>query len=125
MGSKQRLNSRAFSLLELIIAIAILSIGITTILQAFSFCARAAGISCDVINAVFLSKDRLQELEFKERLRQLSQEPRETKGKQNKFSWVQTLDVDPESGLYNLNLTIHWERSKKKEALTTTTCLNK
>ena len=55
-------QDKAFSLLELIVAVAILSVGITVVLQAISSSAAATGLSNDIINAVFLAKDKIQEL---------------------------------------------------------------
>ncbi len=107
-------------MLELVVAVAILSIGIVTILQAFSFCATAAGLSGDITNAVLLSRDKIEELEFKESQRLLSAQAPETKGTQGKFSWIQALTLEPESGLYKSDLSIHWERARKKESLETT-----
>lgn len=123
MGSNCLLRSKAFSLLELVIAVAILSVGITVILQAFSFSGRAGGLSCDIINAVFLAEDKIQELEFKEKQNLIRAEPAQVNGKNSKFDWVYTLNFDPELNLYKLNLDVTWQRLSRKEAINLDTYL--
>lgn len=110
-------------LLELILAIAILAIGIIAILEALSFSARATGLSCDVINASFLAEDKMQELEFKETKGLISKEPAEVKGNTGKFAWGYTLNFDRGLNLYRADLEINWQRAKKEEKLTLNTYL--
>ena len=121
MESSYSLKNKAFSLLELVIAVAILSIGIVVILQAFSFSARITGLSCDIINAVFLGEDKIQELEFKERQNLIKEEM--MKDKKDKFEWEYSLILDPTINLYRLNLDISWQRLNAKQDLNLNTYL--
>lgn len=123
MGSNCLRENKAFSLLELVISVAILSVGITVVLQAFSFSARAGGLSCDIINALFLAEDKIQELEFKEKQNLIGAEPAQVNGKNSKFDWVYTLNFDPELNLYKLNLDVTWQRLSRKEAINLDTYL--
>ena len=114
--------------MELIIAVAILSIGIVMVLQAFSFCARVTGLSCDYINAVFLGEDKLQELEFNvsQKLIDLDKELTKTGVENDKFNWeYQLLDLKPGLNLYKLNFQISWERLNRNEILNVNTYLRK
>ena len=61
------ISNRAFSLIELFVAVAILAVGITTILQAMGHSARVTGLSGDIVSALLLAEDKIQELEFKEK----------------------------------------------------------
>lgn len=117
------LKNSAFSLLELMITVAILSIGIVVVLQAFSYASRMTGLSCDIINAVFLAEDKVQELEFKEKQGLINKEPAEVKDKKDKFSWGYALSLEPDLNLYKLNFDITWQRANREEGLDLNTYL--
>lgn len=114
---------KAFSLLELIITIAILSAGITVILQAFSFSSRVTGLSNDIVKAVFLAEDKLQELDFKQKQGLIRQEPSLNSGVSDKFQWKNELSFDPDLNLYKLNFTINWQRANRIEEINVKTYL--
>lgn len=123
MGLRCGLKNNAVSLLELIITVAILSLGITVVLQAFAFSSRATGISNDTINAAFLVQDKVQELEFKERQGLISEVPPEIKETKDKFTWQYSLILDPGLNLYKLNLDIRWQKLNREERLSLNTYL--
>jgi prepilin-type N-terminal cleavage/methylation domain-containing protein len=117
-------TGRAFSLLELLVGLAILSIGLVVILQTFAFSGRVVERSFDFIQAISLARDLLQELELKESLHLLKEGS--VRDKQAKFEWdyvIQSLETD--SGLYQFNLNIAWQDTNKKENLNFTTLLRK
>lgn len=118
---KYLLRNKAFSLLELIIAIAILSIGIVAVLQAFSFSSRSTGLFCDFLDAVFLAEDKIQDLELKERQKLLKEE--EIRGSKDKFNYSYNITQDPVSKLYKVNFDITWERLSRKETINVSTYL--
>lgn len=123
MESNYSPKNKAFSLLELVVAVAILAIGIIVILQAFSFSARSTGIAGDIVNAVFLAKDKIQELEFKEGLGYISSEPRQAKDKAGKFTLGYALGLESDSNLYKLDLDINWRRANREEGIKLNTYL--
>jgi prepilin-type N-terminal cleavage/methylation domain-containing protein len=110
-------KNKGFSLLELIISVAVLAIGITAVLQAFSFSAMVSGLSGDFINAAFLAQDKIQELEFKEKQNLLNKEPAEIKEGAGKFAVAYALDLDADLKLYTFTLDITWLRAKKERML--------
>ena len=114
---------RAFTLLELVVAIALLSIGLATIIQAFSFSAKAAGLSGDVTRAVLLAQDKLQGWEFKEKQGWLSQEAPQAQGTNGKFQWASVINFDNDLKMFKLNLTISWLRAERKEEFNLVTYL--
>jgi prepilin-type N-terminal cleavage/methylation domain-containing protein len=118
-----KLNKKGFSLLELIVSMAILSVGIIMVLQALSFSVRVTGLSGDIIRAVFLAQDKIQELEFKERQGLIKQEPAEAEGKQEKFQWNYQLALNPDLNLYQLNFLVSWQRANRKEEIAVNTYL--
>lgn len=107
--------------MELIISVGILSIGIVVILQAFSFSARAAGRSCDIINALLLAEDKMQELEFMEKISAIPSEGKS--GVNEKFSWRYDIALDPKLVLYKVNFNIFWDRPERKEEIKLSTYL--
>lgn len=123
MASKSCLKNEAFSLLELVITVAIISIGVTVILEAFSYSSRVAGLSCDITEAALLAQDLMQELEFKEKQGIISTEPQEVKDKKGKFAWKYNLGLDPDFNLYRLDFAINWKRANRDERLDLNTYL--
>ncbi len=123
MGLNCCLKNRGFSLLELIISVAVLAIGITTVLQAFSTSVVSGGLSSDFINASFLAKDKIQELEFKEKQGLLGKEPAQVKEKKGKFEALSVLNFDSDLNLYRLTVNITWLRSKTEKSLRLNTLL--
>ena len=116
-----RRQDNGFSLLELLVAIVILSVGIVFVLQAFAFSAGAAGLSGDILQAVLFAEDRIQELEFKEKHNLLNTEPTLLQGDKDKFRWTQNLNRNTQLNLYVLNLNIEWTRTRRKEQLSLST----
>jgi prepilin-type N-terminal cleavage/methylation domain-containing protein len=116
-------NKGAFSLLELVVAIALLSISLAVIIQAFSFSAKAAGLSGDITRAALLGQDKLQEWEFKEQRGSLGQEAPEAQDASGKFQWVSRLNFNPDLEMFKLGLTISWLRAEQKEEFSLATYL--
>jgi hypothetical protein len=92
------------------------------VLQAFSFSAQATGLSCDIINAVFLAEDKLQELEFQEKENSVKEES--VQGSLDRFNWEYSINLDQELSLYKLNLNISWLR-QRRHSLDVSTYLRK
>lgn len=122
-GLNCNLKNRGFSLLELIISVAVLAIGITSVLQAFSASAVSGGLASDLINASFLAKDKIQELEFKEKQTLLGKESQQVREKTGKFDVLSDLDFDPDLSLYRSSVDISWSRSKGGRSLRLNTFL--
>lgn len=123
MGLSCNLKNKGISLLELVITVAILSLGIIVVLEAFVFSTRATGLSCDIINAVFLAEDKIQELEFKEKQGLINQEPTPVKDKKDKFTFEYSRNLDTDLNLYKLNLDIWWQKLNREERLSLNTYL--
>lgn len=114
---------KGFSLLELLVAIAILSAGILVVLQAAGRCARITGITKDTLSALLLAEDKLQELQYKERSAQIT----ETRGSgtSGKYAWNYDLEFNSSLNLYQCGLSISWESAGRDEKLTVNTFLTK
>lgn len=114
-------KNEGLSLLELIVAAAVLSSGILVVLQAFSASSRAVTISQDTMKAVFIAQDMLQEIEFKRP--KGSSEEESLKGKTDKFDWEYTIAREPGSDLSKLNIDISWLRASREDKISLTTYL--
>ncbi len=117
MARKSSLRNEAFSLVELLVCIAVLSTGIIFILQALSFSTRTAGLQNDFIEAAFLSKDKLQELDFKEAYGLLKNQPLKEELTKGKFNLSYELILNTETNLYLCDLKISWKRAKRDESM--------
>lgn len=109
------INNKGFSLIELLIAVAVLGVGITTMLQAMGYSARVTGLSGDIVQVLFLTEDKAQELEFKERKGKLTQ--MEDSSKEGKFAWSYLLVPDNVLNLYKLDFKASWQRMDRNEEL--------
>jgi hypothetical protein len=70
-----------------------------------------------MINAAFLSEDKLQELDFKEKQGLISKEPSAAEEKKDKFAWKYTLNFDRDLNLHKLNWEVNWKRANRQEKL--------
>jgi len=118
--SKLKAKNRAFSLLELIIGVGILSVGLVMVLQALSFSARVTGLVCDMTRAVFLTKDLIGELEFEEKQNLIKEKA--VKDKKDKFDWEYSIELSPDLTLpdlkiYKLDFNITWHRLNREEKI--------
>jgi prepilin-type N-terminal cleavage/methylation domain-containing protein len=120
---RSKRSKRAFSLLELLISIAILSTGIVIILQGFSFSTRSAALSCDIVQAVFLAKDKLQELEFKENNSLIASQNPDSRSTVGKFQTRVQKELNTDLNLYSSSVDIAWIKSKREEEITFQTYL--
>ena len=62
--SSTKLNEQGFSLLEVIVALAIMAIGYTTVLNLFSVSIKSVGMSDQYMRAVRLADSKLSEIEM-------------------------------------------------------------
>lgn len=121
--SGSRRVKRGFSMLELVIAIAMISISLVTVLQAFSYSTNIARLSSELENAVLLAEDKFQEFESKEQKKRLTQGYLEGKDSIGKFQRSYSLSKIPEQDMYRLDLEVSWTRSKSREKITAATYL--
>jgi prepilin-type N-terminal cleavage/methylation domain-containing protein len=108
-----RPNNKAFSLLELVVAIAIISVGIVFVIQALGFTAKASAVVSNYLRASLLAEDRIQGLEFAEAQQIIGEE--NSLEKNGNFDILTKISFDDKFGLYQLGLKINWPESKRTE----------
>jgi type II secretion system protein I len=121
-ASNYNRRNNGFTLIEVILAVGILSVGIISCLQALSFSAKASGLSFDYLSASFLAQDKIQELEFREKSGNLKS-GEQTSEKKDKFDISCSLNQSLEQTLLDADIQVGWERSGRKETLEINTCL--
>jgi type II secretory pathway pseudopilin PulG len=110
-------KERAFSLIEVIIAVGILSAGIITVMQALTYAARVSGVSSDYLGALFFAGDKLQELEFQEKAGPSSGWAKQESAEEGKFKWSYAIEEVPGLKLSKLSLVVSWSSGGRKDAL--------
>ncbi|MEW6101848.1 MAG: prepilin-type N-terminal cleavage/methylation domain-containing protein [Candidatus Omnitrophota bacterium] len=116
-------KNKGFSILELIMAVGILSVGLVAILQALAFCARVTGFSSDIIEASFLAQDKFDEMEYKEINGRTDEEPPNASGTTGAFGWSSTLIKDEALSLYKFNFQVNWQGAGRQESISLDTYL--
>lgn len=115
-------RNRAFTFIELMLSVVILSVGLIWVLQAFSFCVRAAGLARDITLACLLAENKIQELEIKtdKGLGVTNHEEAE----ENNLSWnYDIIPLEKNLGLKTLTFRVERKGSKKENILQVTTYL--
>jgi general secretion pathway protein I len=108
---KRRSDASGFTLVEVIVAIAIIGISLVMIMQLFSGGLRASRTSCDYTRAVVHAKDKMEELAFY---------PVAASGEfDDGFNWETEVEpyAEPEESsfkLLKLKVTIQWGDVLKK-----------
>jgi type II secretion system protein I len=118
ISKSNRIKSRSFSLLEVIITVAILSIAIVSIFRAFTTVLSTLKLSQNMTLACFLAEDKLWEIEQRQRD---NVKPLEASGsetiQEREFKWDYTTEKDS-SGLANLNklvFIVSWQEKRRGE----------
>jgi len=118
-------KNKGFSLLEVIIGVAILSTGIVIVLQALAFCARVTGVSCNTVRAVFLAEDKWQEAGYKVK-KGIITEASPASGQEDNFKWSYELSKFEEyPDLYKFDLNVNWTSGNREEKLELNSWLSK
>ncbi|MFA5363200.1 MAG: hypothetical protein WC335_08215 [Candidatus Omnitrophota bacterium] len=118
---KNKRGEKGFLFLELVVGIAILAVGITLVIQAFSSTARAHAVSRDMVKAVFLMEDKIQELEFREQHGFIGQEPLEAAGTTGRFAWRYAFAPVRDTDFYLCNLSVAWKEYRRNDSFTVNT----
>lgn len=113
----RRIGSKAFSLLEVLISVAILSTAIVVILRSFTSSLSSVRFSQNITMACFLAKNKLWEIEQKYKsdnshLKDTGSEIIQDKN----FSWKYEINDAEIQGLKQLKFTVSWkEKAREKE----------
>ena len=116
-------GNKGFTLIEIVVTLAILSLGLPVLLQSFSNAANNQRKSEDKTTAMYLLKTRMAQIEL-EGYPEIGQESGDF-GENSPYRWrSEVYDVesdDFEEGLRAVNLTITWLGRGKSESTSMTT----
>ncbi len=110
-----------FTLLEILVAIAILGIAVTVVLQLFSANLRAISTSGDYVSAVTKAEAKMREILSDDKLSEKSLSETTDDGYKIDVSINDVLKERTDNlnvGLLEIALTIHWTRGTKERSLT-------
>ena len=117
------LNSRrgGFTLLEVLVAIAILGIAVTVVLQLFSANLRAISVSGDYVSATTKAEAKMREILSDDKLSEKSSSETTDDGYRIDVSITDALKERTDNlqvRLLEIDLTVHWTRGTKEKSLT-------
>lgn len=121
MASKYRRrynNRRAFSLLEVIITLAILSAGIVFILRAFSASLYAAKFSQNITLACLLAEEKLWEIQEKQGGQEFLPAQNKETMQGRDFNWSYEAAKLEDSELTELKFNVSWRESAREKEYT-------
>jgi prepilin-type N-terminal cleavage/methylation domain-containing protein len=116
-----RPDPHGFTLLEVLVAIAILGIAVTVVLQLFSANLRAISVSGDYVSAVTKAEAKMREILSDDKLSDKSLSETTDDGYRIDVSITDAVKDRTENlqvRLLEINLTVHWTRGTKDKSIT-------
>lgn len=114
-------SNRGFTLLEVLVAIAILGIAITVVLQLFSANLRAISVSEDYVSAATKAEAKMREILSDDKLSEKSSSETTDDGYRIDISITDALKERTDNlqvRILEIGLTLHWTRGTKERSLT-------
>lgn len=113
-------NKRGFTLVEIMISIAILSIGLILVLQGFSYALNILRISQDNLETSLLAQEKMAELEINSKQSKgmfLKDISGDSQSDNIEFRWQIRLTPDTEyEDLYAVMTTVNWKEGRRSGA---------
>jgi type II secretion system protein I len=120
-SSLTRFNDKGFTLLEVLVALAILGIAVTYILQLFSANLRTISLSRDYVSAAMQAEARMRQVLDDDPLNEQSWSEVTNEGYRMDLTVSNVLADRTDNltvKLLAIDLTIHWQKGAKERALT-------
>lgn len=115
-------NNKAFTLVEIMVASAILALGLVLIFEAFFSSLDAFNYYLNYLNAANFAEEIIWQAQDNiKRFGSLAnmENSGEIDGKNEKFSWsLISLPIDNDAKLYRINLLFSWKQGKKDQKIT-------
>ncbi len=115
---------RGFTLMEIMVTVAVLAVGLTPILQAFSTSLGAFGFYADSLNTTVWIDEKIWETRHD--LMMGGELPTgETSGRERigskEYDWmIRVAALNPDKGLYQVNLVLSWKKGQRTRSISRT-----
>ncbi len=120
--SQRRRRRPGFTLLEVLVAVAVLAIGFVGVLQVVAQCQARSRDNRDRAEALRLAESKLNELSVQSEL-----EPGTDQGdfgtENPRFSWRQRIEQTEKDGLLKLTITVNWRNGQREQGVDLSTCV--
>jgi prepilin-type N-terminal cleavage/methylation domain-containing protein len=120
-GREMTSSAKGFTLLEVLVAMAVLGIAITVILQLFSSSLRLISASGDYVSAVTKAEAKMREVLDDDKLSEKSFSETTYDGYRMDVAINEVLKEKTENlqvRLFEIDMTIHWLQGKKEKSIT-------
>lgn len=114
-------GKKGFLLLEVLVSVAVITVGLIYIIRSFSISTRAIATSRDYIKAVSLLEEKLWEFEETRQIE--SGEDRDYFRDDRRFTWQLSAETEEEIPINKTQLKVFWEEKNRKQRLSVTTYL--
>lgn len=117
---KLKIYQSGFTLLEILVSIAIIGIAVTIVLQLFSANLRAISVSEDYVSAVARAEEKMREILSDEKLSEKSWSEITEDGYRIDYSISKVLEEKTENlqvEVFQIDLSIHWTAGVKNRSM--------
>ena len=118
---------RGFLLFEVMVTVAILSLGLVLVLRSFTVCLGASRLSQNYMQACLLLEEKMAELEMMgTSFAEIEPSSGNFSSPYEQFNWKiekRALKEEEDLGLDEVTLNIFWPEARRKESITLTTYL--
>ena len=117
-------DTNGFTLIEIVVTLAILSLALPTLLRSFTEAAKGQALAENRTTALYLLKFRMAEIEA-EGYPDIGEEEGEF-GEDSRFRWhsdIQDVDSEEIEGLRLVTVTVTWQERGKERVISTSTYL--
>lgn len=115
------LGKKGFLLLEVLVSVAVITVGLIYIIRSFSISTRAIATSRDYIKAVSLLEGKIWEYEQAREIK--SGEDKGAFEENREFEWELNAETEKETALNKTRLQVSWEERHRKQTVSLTTYL--
>lgn len=122
-GGRKSKAEKGFTLLELIVAIAILSFGLVGVLQAISAALAASRLAEDYSTAAILAEQKMAELSVSVEDLEAGEDSGDFGELFPRFAWSCRVEDSGVEGLLQATVVVSWRSGQRERSFTAETCL--
>ena len=116
----RRCQRAGFSLVEMVVAVFIFSVGVVAMIEVFTLCLRSTATSVNYSRAVFLAQGLIEEALAEEELT-AGEDSGESDEDLPEGTWTREITETDTDGLYELRVTVAWQDHEQERTFELTT----